>query len=690
MQNKNQTIAVVALCMVFTLVVSRTAVRTMAEQTMDSTPAGSNLLGPTDDPVVTASRALVISAPDSGWDFTGWDSLLVKLRNESDQPVTVWARAENADAAGMRDTVRNAIVIDPKADGELRLRLTRRPQDPTYVPFKPFFMYYDAVNVRKNTVDPAAVTKVVVWFDDAKQPEQRLVVTSIKPYARGVAGPVPFFPFIDKYGQYKHADWPGKVYRDEDFAENNKRDKAEMAAHSGPAAWDLYGGWRNGPVHEKTGFFYPKKVDGKWWLIDPMGNLFWSYGVTGVHTSGKGGPVTGKESWFEELPDENGPYGKYWSRGNGARFMYYRDGSPWKAFSFGALNAERKYGPDNADARAESLHGRLRNWGFNTIGAWSSADLCFKRKTPYVVVIHPAPLLLNHMPDVFSDDYAVVLNRRMDQEKGLSAGDPWCIGYFIDNELIWGPRPRASKIVDGILAAPATAAAKKVLAADLMAKYKDIGQLNAAWNTSFPSWEAFMEPMKVADKPTDAYLSDAGDFAMKFAERYFSTVRDAVKRVAPNQLYLGCRFNGHIDKAVIQLAAKYCDVISYNIYETPNGRLKQYDGVVDKPFIVGEFGVATDPVQSPWQDSRKESGSRRDFMLKWLKEGVNNPALVGAHFFQFSDQPISGRSDGEALLRGFIDVTDTPHFDLVQVNREVGYRLYEIRSSGKFPDELQR
>jgi len=131
-------------------------------------------------------------------------------------------------------------------------------------------------------------------------------------------------------------------------------------------------------------------------------------------------------------------------------------------------------------------------------------------------------------------------------------------------------------------------------------------------------------------------------------------------------------------------------LISYNIYEFPNGRLKQYDGVVDKPFIVGEFGVSTDPVQTPWHDSRKDSENRRDYMIRWLKEGLNNPALVGAHFFQFTDQPLAGRSDGEALLRGFVDVTDTPHFDLVQVNREVGYRIYEIRSSGKFPDELQR
>ncbi|MFA0751632.1 MAG: hypothetical protein SLRJCFUN_002035, partial [Candidatus Fervidibacter sp.] len=49
------------------------------------------------------------------------------------------------------------------------------------------------------------------------------------------------------------------------------------------------------------------------------------------------------------------------------------------------------------------------------------------------------------------------------------------------------------------------------------------------------------------------------------------------------------------------------------------------------------------------------------------------------HFFQFRDQPLTGRPDGEAVLRGFVNVTDTPHFDLVQVNRRVAYDLYRKR-----------
>jgi hypothetical protein len=541
------------------------------------------------------------------------------------------------------------------------------------------------VNVRDNTINPARIARVIVSLEGSKG-NPSVTVQAIEPFGTNVPGPVPFFPFIDKYGQYKHADWPGKVYGDEDLIAAMKKDQADLAANKGPSGWSKYGGWADGPKQEVTGFFHPKKVDGKWWLVDPEGHLFWSYGPTGVNAGGEGGPITDKESWFEELPSQDGEFAKYWSSGKGARFRYYQDGKPWKGFSFSALNAHKKYGPDWREATADALHGRLRNWGFNTIANWSDATVYLKHKTPYAVALHPAPLSLDHMPDVFDESFGRLVTERMEKERGRSVDDPWCIGYFVDNELTWGAAPRAARVVDGIMKAAATQPAKKAFLADLQAKYTDVTALNAAWKTKYESWDAFMESRTALDKPNDAYKQDAGDFAMKFTERYFSTVRDAVKKVAPNNLYLGCRFNGHIDASIIKVAAKYCDVISYNIYETPNGRLNQYRNVVDKPFIVGEFGVGSDFAQSPWRGADNQKKDRLESMRSWLTEAMVNPSLVGAHFFQFRDQALQGRPDGEAQLRGFINVTDTPHFDLVELNREFGYPLYTIRSTGKFPE----
>jgi len=177
-------------------------------------------------------------------------------------------------------------------------------------------------------------------------------------------------------------------------------------------------------------------------------------------------------------------------------------------------------------------------------------------------------------------------------------------------------------------------------------------------------------------------VKDCGDFGMVFAERYFSTVRRIVKSVAPRNLYLGCRFHGHIDPALVQLAWEYCDVVSYNVYDNPpDQRVNQYRHL-DIPILSSEWGVSSDPQQTPFRSSRilsPDPRRRARDMERYFEVAIRHPMIVGAHFFQFRDQPLTGRPDGEAVLRGFVNVTDTPHFDLVQTNRRIAYDLYSKR-----------
>ena len=77
-------------------------------------------------------------------------------------------------------------------------------------------------------------------------------------------------------------------------------------------------------------------------------------------------------------------------------------------------------------------------------------------------------------PDVFDPE----LRRRRcaaawKARSGKSAGDPWCIGYFSDNEMSWGDEV---SLALAALKSPPDQPAKKVFVADLKAKYGDIGQ----------------------------------------------------------------------------------------------------------------------------------------------------------------------------------------------------------------------
>lgn len=159
-----------------------------------------------------------------------------------------------------------------------------------------------------------------------------------------------------------------------------------------------------------------------------------------------------------------------------------------------------------------------------------------------------------------------------------------------------------------------------------------------------------------------------------------------MKDVAPRNLYLGSRFFGHTDPVLVAMASKYCDVISYNIYDNPpDSRVNQYSKI-DAPILSSEWGIESDPMQTPFradEHTNPTSEERAALMAKYMQHALNLPNLVGAHFFQYRDQPISGRPDGEATLRGFVNVADTPNFELIQANRKLAYPLYQTRLRGK-------
>lgn len=636
--------------------------------------------------VLMSNSLTVTIAPDTpfrldaqfgGWDLSAFDSVYFNVTNPGTESIAVWARAENENAAGAQDAVRAALILGPGKSGRLRLRLMRRPEDPTYAPFRPFYMYTKGINVRDNTLDPVHVNRITVSVEGGGQ----VLLKGVAAEGVGTKGPVPFFPFVDKYGQYVHTDWPGKIHDDREFGQIRKTESAELRRHASPSGWDKWGGWAEGPKLEARGNFYTTKLNGKWWFVDPDGHLFWSYGPTGVGF-GEGTPVSGRENWFAELPDKKGKYGRYWGHSENARYMFYENKS-FETFDFSGMNAERMYGKNWRTKTADMMHQRMHNWGFNTIGNWSDSTVYLRRKTPYVVAIHYRGPWPERVPDVFNPLFDKSVRERMEQERKTTANDPYNIGYFVDNELQWGWMDKGEGIIQDTLRATANSVTKQKLVEELRTKYGEISALNAAWGANYPSWDAILQGRDVPEVANKAARSaDLQPFGMRFVERYFSVCRDAVKAVAPKNLYLGCRFHGHIDLPVVQVAAKYADVISYNVYEAPDGRLNRYIEPVDRPFLVGEFGIDSDPWQTPFRGDKLsvDPNDRVREMERWVLKARVHPLIVGAHFFQFRDQPLSGRTDGEAVLRGFVNTADMPHFELVQLNRRLAKDLYEVRS----------
>jgi hypothetical protein len=623
--------------------------------------------------------AVNIKAPRGPWDLAAFEDVLVDVRHVAGPRVRFGCRLDSPGAGDGTVFTDATTELRPGATAVLRVPLRRRL--PTALAGKLFGMRgYPGGYVEHGGIDTAQVVRLTLF---AAQPRADVAVEVRGIRVAGRADRVPdaahFFPLIDRFGQYRHRDWPGKIHTAAELARRRAAEAADLAAHPGPDDWDRYGGWQSGPALEATGYFRVTRHAGKWWLVDPDGRLFWSHGIDGIGPAADT-PISDRRHWFEGLPGPGSPLAAFYGRGRWAPHGYYR-GKTYDTYNFAGANLRRKYGAGWPDDFADLAHRRLRSWGMNTVGNWSDPRVYVRRRTPYVVAVHAAARPLEgsggywgKFPDVFDPGFRRGLRAAVHREKGTSAGDPWCLGYIIDNELPWGEE---LSLAAATLSSPADQPAKKVFVADLKRKYGTVEALNRAWGTRHASWTALLNDRRAPDaKKAD---DDLAAFATKTAEEYFRVCRAAVKEVAPHQLYLGCRF-AWVNDRVVRAAGKYCDVLSYNRYEDTVADFRPPAGV-DLPVVIGEFHFGAldrglfHAGLRPVADQRARGAAYR----RYVRGALANPWLVGTHWFQFVDQPATGRGDGENYQIGFVDVCDTPYAETVAACRLVGYGLYRQR-----------
>ncbi len=608
--------------------------------------------------------------------------------NLGTSPVEVRCRVDNPEVDGKRQSTDESVRVGPGEQKTLVVPLRRRL--PASLAKKLFGMRgYPGGFEEDRGIDTRQVEQLLI-FVAKPSGDHEFQVRSVRAAGSSANYALPvsedkLFPLIDRFGQYVHKDWPGKTHSEEDLKRRLREDEADAAAHRGPADWDQYGGWKGGgPQLEATGFFRAEKYQGKWWLVDPEGRLFWSHGVDCVRAASETTPISDRKHWFEGLPEPSSPLARFYGRGNRAAHGYYQDKS-YETYSFSGANLLRKYGEDFERQFGESVHRRLRSWGMNTIGNWSGREVYLLRRTPYVATVNSGRKPIEgstgywgKFPDAFDPDFAASLKRNLQAEKETTGSDPWCLGYFVDNELGWGDE---YSLAEAALASPAGQAAKNAFLADLKAKYGTIEKLNQAWSTEHASWEALRESRAAPSAQKAA--EDLRAFYSRLAEQYFRLCREAVKAVAPKRLYLGCRFAWVNDRA-IRAAAKHCDAISFNVYQRSLVALKLPQGV-DLPVIIGEFHFGaldrgmfhTGLVKTA--DQRERAATYR----KYLQSGLAHPNVVGTHWFQFRDQATTGRSDGENYQIGLVDICDTPYPETITAVREVGASMYAERLGAK-------
>jgi hypothetical protein len=637
-----------------------------------------------------------VEIPVREGDWRGYGSVGLDATNESDRPVMF--SVEVQDQAGARTAGRTWWELAPREQASFALPLNAPAPLEMGMEGEPLIPGFRIMPGDHKRVDLERIAVLRIWMSKPVMPTT-LVFDNIRP------GPaMSYEKIVDRFGQSTRADWPGKVKSETDLKAQLKKERADLKARLALPDRDEYGGWAGGPLLEATGYFRTVNRDGRWWLVTPGGHLFFSLGLDSVNTSEGGTVVDGRERMFEWLPAQDDPLAAHYEAPRAREPAGAETAPPPpRSYNFYSANLERKYGGDWYGQWQEMTLARLRAWGFDTIGNWSDPRLTGLKRMPYTATLSvrgelaelsnvpPFPTL--RMRDPFDPRFLETVDRSVRTLATERRGDPWLIGYYVDNELPWGfmrnDRTRHGLAFAALSLGPGSPA-KNALVNQLEARYGSIEKLNSAWSARLASWQELLEkPYEPGSELTPAMREDMGAFVKELARRYFSTVRAALRKYDPNHLYLGSRFAWLVREdyawttpEVLEAAAQSCDVISFNIYLPRLDARWDFVNRLNKPAIIGEFqiGAADRWLFHPGIVAVRDQAQRALMYQDYVRSVAEHPAFIGCHFFKYGDEPLAGRRDGENFNTGFTSVTDNVYAEMVAAARAVHAEVYRIRS----------
>ncbi|AWB68956.1 agarase [Saccharobesus litoralis] len=533
---------------------------------------------------------------------------------------------------------------------------------------------------------------------------------------------------VDEFGQSTRTDFKQKI---DSLAELNQVSQQELASLDGQLMPDRskFGGWKTGPKLQATGFFRTEKIGDTWTLVDPEGYLFFSHGIANVrmaNTSTMTGvdfkrgivaraadDVTPEDSkglngvsveaqqsayvssalrrdMFSWLPSYDDPLARHYGY---RREVHSGALDKGETYSFYQANLQRKYGDNFIEQWRDVTVDRMINWGFTSFGNWIDPMFYHLDRFAYFAngwiigdfkKVSSGADYWSPLPDpfdpVFRERAAATVAVIADEVKQ----NPWCIGIFIDNEKSWGMtgshEGRYGVVIHTLGRSSQDSPTKAVFSQLMKDKYGDIRQLSEAWQQPITSWQAFDAGIATQDF-TPAQLQDFALLLETYAAEYFKIVKQEVKKKLPNHLYMGARFaDWGMTPEIVSAAAKHVDVMSYNFYkEGLHAKHWQFLKDVDMPSIIGEFHVgATDTgLLNPGLVHAQSQQDRANMYSDYMNTVIPNDYFVGAHWFQYTDSPLTGRAyDGENYNVGFVSVTDTPYQEIVEATKSIMRDIY--------------
>lgn len=321
------------------------------------------------------------------------------------------------------------------------------------------------------------------------------------------------------------------------------------------------------------------------------------------------------------------------------------------------------------DKWAKATLDRVRDVGFKGLGAWSHPVL-HKFDIPMTRDLNVWTWLRERSLRLYSPEWQVMAEATIKSQVEPLRDNRYLVGYYTDNELDWsdaavGPAVYFDDLTPGD---PNRARVTRVI----RDTWATLEQFNADWKTALHDWAEIDAWKTLPRESAEAYRRLGSLWLTSLATDYFRITTTLVRKYDPNHLLLGVRFRGFLVPEVVSASRTFTDAQSLNYY-VADALLdramfdKAYE-LSGQPLIITEYSFhALDgrsgnrntvgfPAQVLDQQARAEGYKLFTTRLSRV------PYIIGADWFQWMDEPPSGRkTDGEDGNFGMVDVDDRPY-----------------------------
>lgn len=394
---------------------------------------------------------------------------------------------------------------------------------------------------------------------------------------------------------------------------------------------NTYGGRTDWPdTIQATGFFYTKKINGRWWIIDPVGRPFIHKGITSIRP----GNVTSQK----------------------AAFLARYGGST-----------------SNATARAAWINETkqvLANNGFNGVGGFCDEDV-FPHMGAYTMICNFMSTYRSQRPYTKISNGVYVFDTQWitfcDNHAATFAqykNDPMLLGFFTDNELYFQTGGKG----------------------DLMSMYLSLPKGDPC-RDSTDAWLKKEIPTGTPTTYEAVPLDKLNKFLGYAGRRYYKAVYEALKRHCPNHMVIGSR-NFTVERQnndFMSCQRGYVDIVSINYYQYFSpvaASMADWERLIGAPFIVSEFYAKAMDTGLPNTDGAgyavRTQFDRAMYYQNFLIGLMKSKVCVGWHWFRYQDNDNSLGEDNGDANKGIVDNAYNPHNEMLGYMKDINDNVYKL------------